>query len=79
MQEKVKLKKKPIVENEGGAAMTASGGGIAGMGYNLGGPAPDDVAVPPLKNRMASKAAKPFRRKLMTKLLGRMNVGREAY
>lgn len=72
-------KKKPIVENEGGAAMTASGGGIAGMGYNLGGPAPDDVAVPPLKNRMASKAAKPFRRKLMTKLLGRMNVGREAY
>lgn len=74
-----RAKQKPIVENEGGAAMTASGGGIAGMGYNLGGPAPDDVAVPPLKNRMASKAAKPFRRKLMTKLLGRMNVGREAY
>ena len=76
---KDKMKKTPIVENDGGAMMTASGGGIAGMGYNLGGPAPDDVAVPPLKNRMASKTAKPFRRKLMTKLLGRMNVGREAY
>lgn len=76
---KDKMKKKPIVENEGGAMMTASGGGISGMGYNLGGPAPDDVAVAPLKNRMASKAAKPFRRKLMTKLLGRLNVGREAY
>lgn len=71
-------KKKPLQENEG-AMMTASGGGISGMGYNIGGPAPDDVAVPPLKNRMASKDAKPFRRKLMTKLLGRMNVGREAY
>lgn len=69
----------PIIENEGGAMMTASSGAISGMGYNLGGPAPDDVAVPPLKNRMASKAAKPFRRKIMTKLLGRMNVGRESY
>ena len=59
--------------------MTASGGGISGMGYNLGGPAPDDVAIAPLKNRMASKSARPFRRKIMTKLLGRLNVGREAY
>lgn len=75
---KAKRKKKPIVENEGGAMMmTASSGGISGMGYNLGGPAPDDVAVAPLKNRMASKAAKPFRRKIMTKLLGQMNVSRE--
>lgn len=72
-------RKKSLNENEGGAMMTASGGGISGMGYNLGGPAPDDVAVAPLKNRMASKSARPFRRKLMTKLLGRMNVGREAY
>lgn len=74
-----KKKQEPLQENEGGMVMTSSGGGIAGMGYDRGGPAPDDVAVPPLKNRMASKAARPFRRKLMTKLLGRMNVGREAY
>ena len=76
---KAKRAKKPIVENEGGAMMTASSGAISGMGYNMGGPQPDDVAVPPLKSRMASKEAKPFRRKIMTKLLGRMNVGREAY
>jgi hypothetical protein len=76
---KAKRKKNTIVENEGGAMLTASSGDISGMGYNLGGPAPDDVAVAPLKNRMASKEAKPFRRKLMTKLLGRLNVGREAY
>ena len=68
-----------VKEDMGGGMMTASSGAISGMGYNLGGPAPDDVAVPPLKSRMASKAAKPFRRKIMTKLLGRMNVGREAY
>jgi hypothetical protein len=75
-----KKKQQDIQENEGGGmVMTASGGGISGMGYNIGGPAPDDVAVPPLKSRMASKAAKPFRRKIMTKLLGRMNVGRESY
>jgi len=71
--------KQDIQENEGGGMMTASSGAISGMGYNLGGPAPDDVAVPPLKNRMASKAAKPFRRKIMTKLLGRLNVGTEPY
>jgi hypothetical protein len=74
-----KKNKEQIQENEGGAMMTASSGAISGMGYNLGGPAPDDVAVAPLKNRMASKKAKPFRRKLMRKLLGRINVGREAY
>lgn len=68
-----------LIKEEDGAMMTASSGGISGMGYNLGGPAPDDVAVPPLKNRMASKTAKPFRRKLMTKLLGKLNIGREAY
>jgi hypothetical protein len=74
-----KKKQEPLQENEGGMVMTASGGGIAGMGYDRGGPAPDDVAVPPLENKMASKNAKPFRRKLLTKLLKRMPVGRESY
>lgn len=72
-----KFKKNPIVENEGGGmVMTASGGGISGMGYNLGGPAPDDVAVAPHKSRMASKEAKPLRRKLLRKILSSINVGR---
>jgi hypothetical protein len=64
------IKKKPILENEG-MVMTASGGGISGMGYNLGGPAPDDVAVAPLAQRKRK-----VKQGIIRKLLGRMNVGR---
>lgn len=67
--------KQDIQENEGGAMMTASSGGISGMGYNIGGPAPDDVAVPP----MASRKAKKFRNNILRKLASYLNVGREAY
>jgi hypothetical protein len=71
-----KKNKEQIQENEGGAMMTASSGAISGMGYNLGGPAPDDVAVAPLENKMASKKAKPFRRKLMRKIFNTFNLGK---
>ncbi len=67
----------PIQEEgeAGGNMMTASSGGISGMGYNIGGPAPDDVAVPPL----ASRKAKKFRNNILRKLASYLNVGREAY
>lgn len=59
-------------EGGGGGMMTASSGDIAGMGYNLGKEGPDDLVIRRQKTR-------PMRRKIAQQLLGRMNVGREAY
>jgi hypothetical protein len=71
---KSKLKpKQDIRENEGGGMMTASSGAISGMGYNLGGPAPDDVAVAPRSNRKPN----PLRKKLVRKFLDSANLGRK--
>jgi hypothetical protein len=63
-----------IQEDEGGGMMTASSGAISGMGYNLGGPAPDDVAVAPLSTRKS----KPLRRNLTRKFLDSVNLGNQA-
>jgi hypothetical protein len=68
--------------------MTASSGGVSGMGYNLGGPPPDDVKIMPKAqqayaetnatkdppSRMSQLIAKAVKRKLSM-----LNVGREAY
>jgi hypothetical protein len=43
------------------------------MGYNLGGPAPDDVAVAPRTDRKT----KHLRKKMVRKIIGRLNLGRE--
>jgi hypothetical protein len=72
----------------GGAAMTASSGNISGMGYNLGGPPPDDVKVSPEARYAYTRAnmaqtpvdkSQPVRRRIVRKVLGNLNVGREAY
>jgi hypothetical protein len=62
-----------IQEDEGGGMMTASSGAISGMGYNLGGPAPDDVAVAPY----AERKSKPLRRKLARKFLDSVNLNKK--
>lgn len=62
------------VVKEDAGMMTASSGAISGMGYNLGGPAPDDVAVAPLSTRKS----KSLRRKLTRKFLDSVNLGNQA-
>lgn len=61
------------VVREDAGMMTASSGAISGMGYNLGGPAPDDVAVAPLSSRKPN----PLRKKLVRKFLGSVNLNRK--
>ena len=68
-----KKNKEQIQEDEGGGMMTASSGAISGMGYNLGGPAPDDVAVAPRSTRKS----KPLRRNLTRKFLDSVNLGNQ--
>jgi len=70
--------------------MTASSGGVSGMGYNLGGPPPDDVKITPRAQKEYTDAnikAPPVKpmgindliKKAIYRKLGRLNVGREAY
>lgn len=63
------------VVKEDAGMMTASSGAVSGMGYNLGGPAPDDVAVAPLSARKPNAR----RRRMVRRVISRLNVGREAY
>jgi len=58
------------------------------MGYNLGGPPPDDVKVSPEARYAYTRAnmaqtpvdkSQPVRRRIVRKVLGNLNVGREAY
>ena len=53
------FKPQPVQEE-----MTASGGAVSGMGYNLGGPPPDDVAVYPRNMRR-------YKRKSRSPIVGR--------
>ena len=70
--------------------MTASSGGVSGMGYNLGGPPPDDVKITPLAQKeytdtnIKAPSVKPFGineliKKAIYRKLGRLNVGKESY
>ena len=69
-------------EMSGGAtvgSITASSGDISGMGYNLGGPAPDDVRIDTQAqaNYAAANQAKsqPTRRRIVRRVLGNFNLG----
>lgn len=72
----------------GGTSLTASSGDISGMGYNLGGPSPDDVKISPLAQYNYTRAnmsqtpvskSQPTRRRIVRRMLGNLNIGREAY
>lgn len=72
----------------GGNLMTASSGAISGMGYNMGGPPPDDVKVSKEAQAAYTRAnmsqipidrSQPTRRRIARKFLGNLNVGRESY
>lgn len=72
----------------GGTPLTASGGDIAGMGYLLKDPWPDDVKISPkvqadyvAKNMVNASNMKTQgdNRRNMRKIFSLMNVGREAY
>jgi hypothetical protein len=58
------------------------------MGYNMGGPPPDDVKVSKEAQAAYTRAnmsqipvdrSQPTRRRIARKFLGNLNVGREAY